>query len=116
MPDYTSIIERLEKAEGPVGDDDELIWMCCRAFMDRADYSSFASLFVIALGPGIPALGAAVALIKRLLPNWAWQVSSRGEACIWQHHGNIHPADAATPALAILLALFKALAAKEEAK
>ena len=63
-------------------------------------------------------IDAAVALIERVLPEWIWDVTSTGTSWIMAgDESDLHvPAKGATPALAILAAIFRALIHIEEGR
>jgi hypothetical protein len=64
---------------------------------------------------GIEAMGAALAIMKAVLPGWRWN-AGEDEHSVWaivsSRHGTFRDDGAASPARALLLAILKALEAK----
>lgn len=58
-------------------------------------------------------LDAALALVEKKLPGWDWEVHNNGLARLLSPEGNSIYANAPTPALALCLALLRALQAME---
>ena len=145
MSDLSSLIARLEKAEGPSRDLDAYIH-----FRDRVSRiekiaaaktghiniqgSDFSGGTVL-LGENVPvytsSIDAAVSLATRVLPGWGWGVESKTHhimACLnpefgepvgkhphWAAISNVSTRtfeDAATPAMALVLATLRALQQK----
>lgn len=126
MPDFRDIIERLERAEGAQRST-ELARLCWQPFKDRPDDIELSIRLEQALGDDLSAIGAAVWLVERLLPGWRFV-----NLCEWDHPTlrargpwtcDLAPPDhadklpnlrnkcphAPTPALAVLIALFRSL-------
>lgn len=74
------------------------------------------ALLVMAMQGGYENVGAALALVERMLPGCIGDLhwgAERSTACILRQDGSRPYFSGETPALAILTALFSALAAKE---
>lgn len=110
------LLERVERGYSNAEEHDALERDLCFAFMDRDDYPSIAALIGYALGNGVEAVGAALALVENVLPghaaavgNMAFETRGTPWCCIWtpdgfpQYHG-----EGPTPPLAILAALLRA--------
>lgn len=121
MTSLQNLLERVKAADE--ADVQALVRDFCKAFIDRDDYPDLAYLIVDALSDTRVAVGAALALVERLLPGWTAQ-------CLFAESGNtvllykptVPFTDAPrgdsgvlslpTPALAILVALLQALIAQ----
>ncbi|TPJ70498.1 MULTISPECIES: hypothetical protein [unclassified Mesorhizobium] len=116
MKGLTELIGRLEKLTGPDAHLDIEIWEAIGGWPSR-EYRSvdYPRLY------GTPLTGsidAAVALVERLLPGWNWLVHTSGggafEACLYspdhnEHSGREIEKMGPTPAIALCIALLKAL-------
>jgi len=110
-----ALIEKLKSATGPMRSR-EVTDLAYETGFEGANYA----LLVAALRGEIDPIGPALALVERMLPEYDWEVGRYdGEtyhAMIWQSGRKIETSQGAhgsTPALAILIALFTALAAKD---
>lgn len=128
MTDLQSLLERVEKAEGASSELDEAVALAL------CDEHRFAQLAGATDGVGCmmyryghhafhsalrvtASLDAALALVERVLPGWAVDITrfSRtglGRARLWQNYDGLREYccdRAATPALALLAAMLKAL-------
>lgn len=129
MPDYSELIERLEKLAGPDPATDHAIYLLLRPTSDPEEYARLyttdpdAYWYWMASRPFTASLDAAVALVEKTLPEWIWDVSRTGTAWLLDPDNNEEIftsteaksslAEAmrrpATPAIALLIALFRAL-------
>jgi hypothetical protein len=120
------LIDRLEKLTGPVHDAFER-GRLAKLAPDIINDLDSENLFNLALMGGLPAIGAAVALVERCLPGWSWRCGRSGALRNgWATVNKTHPdfakpgidqfssvdVDAASPAVALLIALFRALEAE----
>jgi hypothetical protein len=124
MTKYADIIKRLEMAEGPNREIDYLIhdWELQRSGLqvrlaDIMRHWTEEQRFSILAGY-TSSIDAAIALVERMLPGSAMMLDTRFKpACKILPAGQVSSPDpkveAATLPLAILLALFRALEAKE---
>lgn len=108
------ILERLQSLQGPDTDVDADIW--CEIFAPDA----------VAIDPGVrfppytASLDAAIALVEKMLPGAKWTVSKVGFAQITLDKKTRISSDDgqdinyANPAIALLIALFRALPAKKD--
>lgn len=110
MRDLSSLIERVEKLEGASPDMDRLIW---RATCWEKHYGE-----VPINTPFTGSLDAAVALAERLLPGWArgFDAGPKTNIAFVDPHDYAdrlfaarYTAEAPTPAIALVLAILKAL-------
>lgn len=107
------LIARLEGLTGPVPDAFERASLAKLAPDIINDLDS-ENLFNLALMGGLPAIGAAVALVERCLPGWrhAYEKRASGTVLAWvseEDDAPSIPSPGSTPAIATLLALFRAL-------
>ena len=117
-----SVIEWLEKANGPdrMIDVDIAFAVGLKYRADPLDWGWLTPHWSDGFGwtghlPEYTAsVDAAIVLTKRILPGYGWRVGKYA-AFVWSEdaHYRIEVEDAATPAINLLLALFKALLAKE---
>jgi hypothetical protein len=111
MTDYTSIIERLERATGA---DRELDIAVARCFEVPANvHRDWTPRYS-------ESIDAAVALVGKLLPDALWKTGHYGDekpglflACVMPFGPGIFEGASSSPAIAILLSLFRSLSAKE---
>jgi hypothetical protein len=130
MADLTSLSERVEGAGGPNLALEAEIWCAVNGYtFDQFDgagirYRDAAGRYRHEAGappPYTASLDAALGLVDRVLPGAGWQVetiafgSRYGALVIRPHEVGYHEATAATPALALISALLKALSEKDQA-
>lgn len=106
-----TILERLRAATGPikVGDANDIAF-------NTGFHSENYSLMVSALRGGVGAVGSALALVDRMLPGAVYDLhkSANGHSFSLLRADGYRPYfGGATPALAILVALFTSIDAKE---
>lgn len=104
-----TLIEKLEQADGPSRELDAAIFeQVVKANRIALDFSAYTS-----------SLDAAVALVERVLPRHRWVIANRtgpkvgGSASVYRDD-SLKTAEAPTPALALCIALLKALEARED--
>lgn len=126
---HSELIERLEKCTGPVPELDEAIqaWSV-GATAEWQDYKSANAYhrdgFWVSIGvvqPYTASLDATIALVERLLPGWMWNASSTGAAWVMSFKegegDDFHTAKSEDrPAIALLIALLRALSSPEGTK
>ncbi len=118
MTDISSLLSRVRAASGP---DEDIGRDLAKYFMNRKDHPTIAILCKLATSGGVEAVGAAVALVERALPDAntvGVEKSPKGAtAYVARNYVNsghwMTEVDAATPPLAILAALLSALEQKE---
>lgn len=129
--DYSDILKRLREATGP---DRELdFWISVRLdpegdlFTDddyRADIAAYGIEGMAVDAPYTASIDSALSLVEKLLPDADWQCGYGkrviANECAFavldyhKHKDEDRVAHAATPALAILIALFSALSSEAE--
>lgn len=138
MTDHTALIERLEKAESGNRELDALIWLHLnrpeytggvRALEMRGWYDGRGHLILetdageeVADGLGIgiytTSIDAALALVERVLPGWGYFLRKDKDGCncglVYPDACFVTPGCGSSPALAILIALLKAIPAAFE--
>lgn len=126
MTERAKLIERLEKAEAGSRELDALVAVASGLATEinpknpeRVRYIGEHSDFYLAATPVTRSLDAAVALVERLKPGQEWSIGSN-QPDIGEPWARIRTAplrsleeSAATPALALCLALLKALEARD---
>ena len=128
MTSLTDLLARVEAAQGPDRELDCAIFCATAA----SPFQSYYPDCVLASQGGFAArleiddiekftasLDAAVALMERVLPGWSWTLRSNSTAVLWSPQSDAHDremvARCATPALALLAAILRALAQKDSA-
>jgi len=110
--DLTALIERAEKATGP---DRELDLAICSAL--GCDMTGYEDAIGLGSETYTSSLDAALALVEEKLPDCDWECTTARHrkgfmATVW--YADVFRADATTPALAIVLALLRALQSQQE--
>lgn len=136
MTDYTDIIDRLEKADGPSRELNLAIFRLFHPEYDGYvegrgglvhpnDSTDMRELSNVRWPAYTASLDAAVALVERMLPGWAKGVDDGPETHLAfvdtndysvRMFGARHTAEASTASIALLIAMFKALQAQEIAE
>lgn len=139
MADYSGIIERLEKAEGPSMPLDCMVLeaVCPDVMIDSYPTAADDACVFHADAAGIDnksplpqftaSIDAAVALTERMLPGWIWNIEGswtdgngkKVPSCADIYRLNASdmdhvPYSGATPPIALLIAMFRALQARPE--
>lgn len=119
MGKYAEIIDRLEKATGPDRNIDVFAWTLIIGIKPRHTFFAGRDEHVEKITASID---ASVALVEKMLPGWAHGYDKGQKTCIGfvdRHDFNDRitgarfTATGASAPIAILIALFKALEAKE---
>lgn len=111
---HAEIIANLQNAKGPFGDNEAI--ELAQAFYDLHKEKLSASdlvRFIKALKKHPLSLAYAVALVESVRPGWVWEIYSDCSARIWEDVVRRYPPDfpatAATPAIALCIALMKSM-------
>ena len=118
--DPDSLVERLKRAQGPDPELDRLIWTIAHAGREAPHDAAGGSQDATYAFTG--SLDAAYWLVSTRLPNWSGSVSfTRGvtvqSAGLWRAEPRANcVGTAATPALALCVALVQALTAERDAR
>lgn len=122
MADYSDLIARLEKAEGPDRQIDVDIYQrlrpvdieALRKMHDAGDVSGY--WFWMSDSPYTASLDAAIALKDAVLPRYRWSCGNWNVAgsVLSPDRNNDQRAEAETPAIALLIATLKALQSLEQ--
>lgn len=112
-----ALTEALSKIEGLSGPDRELDAAIIRSLAGGSRdhwFDAWGEWTSDDKAPPLTAsLDASLALVERLLPGWSWRIGNRPGGGAWVKLGTSHQEYlGATPALAILAALFKVLIAQ----
>lgn len=123
MGDLTKLIARVEALTGPDGGVEKAILLHLGYSWRGMDYWHFDNRKTWGQSPFLTSsIDAAVAFSKRMLPQWACGFDDGPKTCIafvdpYDHAdrflGARYTAEGPTPAIALILATLKALAAKE---
>ena len=113
MAEWLTLIERLEKLDGPSREVDALIW--CVEAPEMVDilphWSEEQQEEIVPRFTG--SLDEAVELVERMMPGWWWQISAGGGdsplGFVGQPDCTAEAHQGSNPAIALLLALLKAL-------
>lgn len=127
------IEKRLSEAAGADREIDEaltFVWFPELAHWPRSEYGGWVNpdqkMGLVAPASYYTAsLDDAIGLCERMLPGWFWRVGHGSQDAGWAHLNRVHPdhcdradeasATAATPALALCLAIVRALRHKDQA-